>query len=417
MTPTNERYALTGGTVACGPKRTLKKTDMLIERNIIKGLGNFKAEKIRYDVSGCLVFPGFINAHSHFGETIFQGLFPFSNLRDYINKTEELNRLIRRHSRFIRSASADMTIMRLLQAGVTTVCAGRCFEECDTVGMRSFSGYMLMQTAKLHNFTTNFDREFNIYLNKLNKSRLSQPLIFLHSLHYSTPNSLSMARTTIKKRKMAFTSHTSETIEEEEIIKKRFGMSSIRILQKYNLLNPNSLLIHCCYIKKNDIKLIKQSNANVVVCPTSNIRLKNKMPPIREMIANGINLSIATDGFATSSTFSILEECLALKELVSDLTDSMLIDMITINPSTALGLNAGALSVGKLSDICVFYIGKQKLNKDNMLYLLSKSKIAHLIVNGEFLIKSGRLITLDARKTISRFQLAQKLVKRAAHTG
>jgi len=407
-----QRYALVGGIVAYGSKRKLKKADILIEDGVIIGSGNFKKERITYDVSGCLLFPGFINSHSHFGETIFQGLFPFSDLRDYINKTERLNEMTRQHHRFIRSASANMTIMKLLQTGVTTVCAGRCSIECDTTGMRSFSGYMLMQTAKLDNFTINFNREFKIYLKKLGISKLSRPLIFLHSLYYSTPGSLTLAQVAVKKNKIAFTSHVSETAEEEDIIRERFGMSSVKVMDRYKLLNRNSLLVHCCYITKNDIQLIKDCNANVVVCPTSNIRLGNKMPPIKEMIAKGINLSIATDGFATASTSNILKECLALKERMPELEDSKLIDMITINPSAALHLNCGAVCKGKLADICAFYIGRRKLNENKMLSLIYKSRIKHLIINGKFIIKDEKFVTVDTKEIKSKFKRAQSIVER-----
>ena len=60
------RTLFKGGTVVSGSG--MKRADLLVEGEKITGLGrNLGAEADRIvDVEGCLLFPGFIDAHTHF---------------------------------------------------------------------------------------------------------------------------------------------------------------------------------------------------------------------------------------------------------------------------------------------------------------------------------------------------------------
>jgi len=415
MTQIN-RYALTGGTILCSKSMRVSKADVLIEDGRIKGIGNFKAEPVKHDISGCLLSPGFINTHAHLGETIFRDFISFSCLKEYIEQTEAINRLLGHRQESVRAASVDMTLLELMKNGTTTVCAGRCAEACDGTGIRSFSGYVFMKSNKLSRFINSFTKYFEDYLRSMEMTSLSNPLIFLHSLKFCDQRVLELCGRLVTQYHIPFTVHVSETENEERECHRRFGGSSITTLDKYGLLYPKSLLVHCCYISDDDILLIKKNGATVVLCPTSNLHLGNRLPPVEKLLDAGVNLAIATDGLVTNPSPSLIDECLVVTHLWPEVTASNILGFITINPARALGIDAGVLKVGALADMVVFRLpqsaGIGVSSEKNTLQIIHSAKIQDVIVEGQFIMKNGLFVTINEREVTKNFEDARELVRK-----
>ncbi len=416
MLPT--RYALIGGNVLLNGARSVR-TDVLIEETIIKKFGDFSSERRQYDLSGCLVCPGLVNAHAHFGETIFRDLVRFRTLDEYIRQTEHVNGLLSGLGQqdYAHRVSSDQTALELIRAGTTTACAGRCVSACEPAGMRSVSAYIFMNSKKLAHFISDFERHFVEYLRFLVQSKLSKPAAFLHSLKFCDVGTLELCKVAVGKYHLPFTAHVLETEAEDHEVKKAHGKSTLQVLDQYGLIGPNSLLVHCCYASDEDIALIEERKATVVICPTSNLRLGNKLPPLPKFVAEGINVSIGTDGLVTNPSPSLVEECLVARRLWPELSDFDFFSCITNNPARALGLDVGSLKVGSPADLIV-YSSRDKLSAKGspnlkLLDVLSTANLRIAIVNGNAIMENGHVLTLNEHEVNTRFEGIRNHIKTA----
>lgn len=94
-------------------------------------------------------------------------------------------------------------------------------------------------------------------------------------------------------------------------------------------------LVHCTNPKNNDLDLIQNSNANVVVCPRANATLNVGIAPLNEMLKRNVKLILGTDNLMLNSPnmFSELEFTLKLMSVTykSYLNPQELLKMATTN--------------------------------------------------------------------------------------
>ena len=160
------------------------------------------------------------------------------------------------------------------------------------------------------------------------------------------------------------------------------------LLKKYDLLNENTLLVHCNYLNENDIKLIKDNSVSVAVCHSSNLKLNNKPCNIKKLLDNGINVMVATDGPATNDSLSLLDS-LKVTALLSGINSSKLLDLITVNPAQYMKINSGSIVEGNKADILLY-------NKNSLNITYTQSAVENLIYTSgnkpEIIIKDGKVI-------------------------
>ena len=191
-----------------------------------------------------------------------------------------------------------------------------------------------------------------------------------------------------KGKKIKLSLHICETIEEIKNIKERYNITPIELLKKYDLLNENTLLVHCNYLNENDIKLIKDNSVSVAVCHSSNLKLNNKPCNIKKLLDNGINVMVATDGPATNDSLSLLDS-LKVTALLSGINSSKLLDLITVNPAQYMKINSGSIVEGNKADILLY-------NKNSLNITYTQSAVENLIYTSgnkpEIIIKDGKVI-------------------------
>ena len=59
----------------------------------------------------------------------------------------------------------------------------------------------------------------------------------------------------------------------------------------FHLLRSNTILGHAVYLEEEELKLIKEREAAISHCPTSNFNLTSGMAKVGEMLDRGIKVS------------------------------------------------------------------------------------------------------------------------------
>ena len=122
--------------------------------------------------------------------------------------------------------------------------------------------------------------------------------------------------------------------------------------------NTHIILAHAVKLTDNEIKRLKCMPVHISHCPISNLRLGCGVAKIQEMIDNGINVSLGTDGQGSGSNLDMFEvmkfTALLQKgvfENVKNMDSYEVLKMATINGAKALGLEdeIGSIEVRKES--------------------------------------------------------------------
>lgn len=379
-----------------------------------------KSNKI-IDAKNMAVLPGFINAHVHLGESIFTNFFRGKySLEYYLRVTNEITKktdLVERGRKII----ADYSLLNLIKNGTTTICGGRTTDLSDDWGVRNVSGYMLMDSFKLKNFSIDVEKKFKDEYEKIKKTGLSYPALFMHSLNTIDCALIKNAKYILSKfSDVRLILHIAETKKQEQEIKNKLKKSSIEFLYQNGLLNSRTILIHGSWINDEDMKIVKKCNVAIVHCLSSNLKVADKTLNLKKIIKDGIIICIATDGLITSGTFNVLDEakkCSAYHNNKQSRKNSLIsfqkiLDLITIDAAKVLGLEnfIGSLEKGKKADI--IFIKKNDADENIVEGVIEgRHEVSGVIIDGKLKIWNNRLLMKNERNIINRFRTLTKKIK------
>ncbi|MCX9027641.1 MAG: amidohydrolase family protein, partial [Candidatus Methanoperedens sp.] len=230
-----------------------------------------------------------------------------------------------------------------------------------------------------------------------------------HSAASCSKEFLIKVRELAKKDDARIHIHVLETEDELKLMKKRYGMCSINLLNNINMLGQNLLAAHCIWLSDDDIGILKNKEVNVVHCPTSNMALGAGVARVPEMLKIGINVALGTDGAASGGSLDIWKEMRAAM-LLHKLKDSRVmqapevLEMATVNGAQALGINAGVLKAGCLADIIIVDLRKPQLVSSNILSALvngaSGCDVRTVIVDGKVVMEDHNVTLINEKKVI-----------------
>lgn len=98
--------------------------------------------------------------------------------------------------------------------------------------------------------------------------------------------------------------HVLESEERKKCFLDKYNMSTIEWLEKNNLLNDRTYLVHMNAASQKDFEIVKHYNSHVVLCPSMRIALSNPEP---KLIPN-LNLHFGTDGPIATNEYSLLKQ-------------------------------------------------------------------------------------------------------------
>lgn len=181
------------------------------------------------------------------------------------------------------------------------------------------------------------------------------------------------------------------------------GLSPIRHLKHFGLLDDHLIAAHAIHLDDQDIKLLADSQSKIAHCPRSDARLRNGLAPLSQLLDAGVPVGLGTASLASCDDLSIVSEAqFALNaHRAADtrfaLGSADMLAAMTSDAARILGLShvVGTLEAGKLADIAVFTVDvSDMLVPDNPydLVLHGRSQLLDLLVDGEFVVRKGQLV-------------------------
>lgn len=94
--------------------------------------------------------------------------------------------------------------------------------------------------------------------------------------------------------------HVAESVMDEEDSRNKYGMSIMERLEKYGLVNPNSLIVHGVDISDKELDIVSKHKAYMVVNTTSNMNNAVGIPDVKNYLSHGIKVLVGNDGLSSN---------------------------------------------------------------------------------------------------------------------
>jgi cytosine/adenosine deaminase-related metal-dependent hydrolase len=429
--------AITNGLVATLDQETriLSDATILIENDKIVSIGHQIGDKTDdlhvIDAAGCLVLPGFTNAHSHSTEAWAKGRSDASALESWLASTfPPLDTL---SDQLIR-ISALLCAAEMMKSGVTTVvdhfrqipatydsigAVSRAYREA---GLNAAIAIMLRDRAipkerdvpalrhhfscgSLHEISTAAIGDFH---------RPEQGISIMlgpSAPHRCSDALLEMIAELSAELNVRVHTHVDENAAQRAQAVEHYGCSSVRHLSEVGLLGPNVSLAHVTHADTADIKLLAESQTFVVHNPVSNARLGSGIAPLSQICREGVLAALGTDGAASNDSQSMFEvmKFAALLQMLSEREGSSapaavdIVTMATHNGGLLLGGGHGVLAPGARADVVVIRLDEAPLVPLNDIYRQivfagAGLRAAHVIAGGRHIVCDGKIMTFDEKE-------------------
>ena len=208
-----------------------------------------------------------------------------------------------------------------------------------------------------------------------------------------------------------------------EKFKQTFQKSVIKFLDEYDLIDSSTSLINPLYLTYEDLKIIKEKNANIIVCPRDLLYFTNKYFPVDDFINHGIKFTIGTGWLGED----ILKELRVFRNKYKELnlSSSQLLKSITTTPrelyfndttGDCIDINKSAdMIFVSLADARFQFFPESQTYEDICDFFadnLSSDNISDVMIAGEFKIRDNKILNVnEADIIISANETRRRLYK------
>ncbi|OPL12079.1 MAG: hypothetical protein AVO34_02400 [Firmicutes bacterium ML8_F2] len=406
-------------------RRIVENAGLFIERDKIKDIGQSKTIEKKYarqakkviDGQGKIVMPGLINTHGHLAMTLLRGYADDLSLEKWwLKHIYPAESQFTPHHVYVGSLLA---ILEMIKSGTTCFTDFYYYEDqvakaVREIGMRGILGCAALD---LPTFAFKSPLEALEQAKKMIRSTKGDILSVALAPHMFQTTSLKtyqQCKEISKGNNLLLMTHLSETKGEVDYCLKKYKKRPIEVLFKAGILDDKTLLVHCCWLNKKEIKILAQSGASVAHCPISNMKLASGTMPLTEMLKAGINISLGTDSACSNNSLDMFEEMktAALLHKVNQLNPTVadaqtVLDMATINGARALNLEKeiGSLEKGKQADLIVLDFKNPHLAPchnviSHLVYSAKGSDVETAIINGRVFMENREIERVNQDKVL-----------------
>lgn len=228
-----------------------------------------------------------------------------------------------------------------------------------------------------------------------NENDLVQYAIATHSVYLCSEDTLRRASELAEKRRSRLHIHVSETRKEIADCHERTGKYPVEYLDSIDFFQPGTICAHASWVKKNEIRLLKQHDATAVHCPSSNMKLAcGGTLSLPAYMGAGVDVRLGTDGAASSGNGLNMQAEARLASLVQrhDHWDPTILPAVDAMDLATKGSKDWA--VWDLNDVRMRPRGRSD-NRHLANLVFNGAECLDLWVNGQAVRRDGTTLTLD----------------------
>lgn len=205
--------------------------------------------------------------------------------------------------------------------------------------------------------------------------------------------------------------HLSETAYQKLYSLKRFGKSTVQRLADLGFLCSDVSCAHCVWLTQRDIAIMRETGAMVVHNPSSNLRLRSGLAPIRSMAEAEVHIALGTDNLTLNDDEDILQETRLAQLLQSPpgigeapIPAQTALQWATQGGAKVLGIEGlGSLEPGSPADLVMVHnrsFDRAVLEHGHdiaasVMHWVRQSDVDQVLVGGQTMVRDGRYVFRD----------------------
>jgi cytosine/adenosine deaminase-related metal-dependent hydrolase len=387
----------------------------------------YKINSKKIDAQGFLVIPGFINAHTHIGDSIGKDIAVGSGLDTRVHPIFGIKQSILKNSKadhlksFMRSSAISMMkngitafadfreggkygieLMKdaICDLPIKSVILGRVESYFEPIRRRAKNPQnmkpVIKQKAKeLTKITSLTVQELQEACEVLDAS----DGLGLSGANENSNGSLRQYHELLEKKKkntgnntkkQLLSIHAAESQATANYSKLKTGKTEVDRITQY--LKPD-FIVHMTNATDEDFSLLFRNNCGIVICPRANGVIGGGIPRVAKMLKSGCTVALGTDNVMLNSP-DILREMDYLWKVSRAtehefITSRSILKLATVNGAEILRLNSGYIGAGRAADL--IFIDKRHVDLypvhdpyASIIHRASSDSIKAVMINGKF---------------------------------
>ena len=194
------------------------------------------------------------------------------------------------------------------------------------------------------------------------------------------------------------------------------GRTSAEYLEDHGWLGPDVLAAHCHWCYPSDIDLLARRGISMAHCAASSSRRGyHRLADLPALLDAGVNVTLGTDNMSEDMFEAMRIGIIVNRGMRRDgkvPTPREVLSWATVNGARALNRNdLGSLEVGKKADLTVVRLDRPHLVPlldvlSSLVHYAQASDVESVMVDGDWVMKDGRVLTMDEDAVMNAAQQA-----------
>lgn len=411
----------------------LEGAAILVDGDTIASVGDAAAlaaahpEADRIDLPDRLIMPGLVNAHHHSG--MLRGTAEHLPVWEWLRlHIDPMHRVLRPEE---AEAAAWLCYAEGLLSGTTTVVdmwryMDGAARAASVLGNRVVTVNYVGEHPDFDYFDTLDDNERILREWTGAANGRIMPWVGLEHPSYADSAGLQRAIALAKEYDTGLYTHCSESEIEVADFETRYGARPMFALDALGFFDtPHTMIAHAVWLDQAEVDLIAERGVGVSHNPVSNMKLASGMAPVAEMLAAGVDVGLGTDGEKENNNLDMFEEMKVasllgkLRSMDAAAMDSwQVLRMATRGGAGAIaqGDKLGAITVGRKADLVAVRTDTPRMTPllpagaypnihHNLVHAVRGSDVDLTMVDGEIVVRDGRLVNADLEELIDRVRV------------
>ena len=403
-----------------------------IQDNTIQMVGTLEEVKKTYpdaefiDAKGGVIMPAFINTHEHIYSAMARGLsINGYNPQGFLDILDGMWWTIDRHLTLEQTRqSALATYLDSIKNGVTTVfdhhaSFGQISDSlfaiesaANELGIRTCLCYEVSDRDGKEKAKASVMENANVIRHALaDDSDMIAGMMGMHASFTISDETMELCAAN-KPAEVGYHIHVAEGIEDLHACLRDHGKRIIDRLMDCGILGEKTLAVHCIYINKHEMELLRDTNTMVVHNPESNMGNACGCPPTMEILHTGVLTGLGTDGYTHDMLESYKVANVLHKHHLCNANAAWaeVPEMLFTNNAKIANRyfkkKLGVLEKGAAADVIVTdYIPLTPMDASNInshiLFGMTGRSVVTTVCNGKVLMKDRVLVGIDEEKILA----------------
>ena len=266
------------------------------------------------DADGCALLPGLVNAHTHLYQVLLRAVWEDLELMPWLKRIYGCARVLRPEHFYTGSL---LGCIESIRSGVTTICEHNFLNpsaECafETIRAMQQSGLraVFARTMDTGEIVPDCTKEkpaqaFRRIEELLTRHVRGDRLKFMTGPNTppinATPDLAREIRQFADDKALGISAHVAESHSVVECVRREHGKSGVvEFLHQFGIPAANSIFAHSVHVSPAEIAILKETGTSVSHNPVSNMMLGDGVAPVVEMLRQGVNVALGTDGAASN---------------------------------------------------------------------------------------------------------------------